>query len=92
PPAPPRATRLEVTSALLAALHRAGVACRRQGRHLLVRLGPGQVGRVELDALYAAFQQGTQALGAHVEGLVARLSALGSRPDRGPDSPRGGGG
>ncbi len=81
PPAPPRATRLEFTSALLAALHRAGVGCRRQGRHLLVRLAPGQVGRVELDTLYAAFQQGTQALDTHVEELVARLAAMGSRAD-----------
>ncbi|WP_257448107.1 tetratricopeptide repeat protein [Archangium lipolyticum] len=78
PSAVPRvqALRPEFTAALLAALHRAGVACRRQGNALLVRLASGEVGRVDVASLYTAYRDGTQELGAYVEGLVAQLQGL----------------
>lgn len=79
PPAPPpqvQALRPEFTAALLAALHRAGVVCRRQGRDLLVKLASGEVGRVDVGSLYAAYRDGTQELSAYVAGLVERLRGL----------------
>ncbi len=84
PPELPRvqALRPEFTAALLAALHRTGVACRRQGNALLVRLASGEVGRVDVASLYTAYRDGTQELGAYVEGLVAQLRGLpGLTPD-----------
>jgi len=80
PPAPGPASRPEFLAALLAALHRAGVACRRQGRHLLVKLASGQVGRVEVDSLFADYREGGQALAAAVAECVARLQGLSSPP------------
>ncbi|MFL5358285.1 tetratricopeptide repeat protein [Archangium sp.] len=79
PSAPPpqvQALRPEFTAALLAALHRAGVVCRRQGRDLLVKLASGEVGRVDVGSLYAAYRDGTQELSAYVAGLVERLRGL----------------
>ncbi len=77
PPVPQvQALRPEFTAALLAALHRAGVACRRQGKDLLVKLASGEVGRVDVASLYAAYRDGTQELGAYVQGMVARLRGL----------------
>ena len=77
PPAPrAQALRPEFTAALLAALHRAGVACRRQGKDLLVKLASGEVGRVDVASLYAAYRDGSQELGTYVQGLVARLREL----------------
>ncbi|HYO58625.1 tetratricopeptide repeat protein [Archangium sp.] len=78
PPPTPRlqALRPELTAALLAALHRAGVACRRQGKDLLVKLASGEVGRVDVASLYAAYRDGTQDLATYVEGMVARLKGL----------------
>jgi len=77
PPAPRRqALRPEFTATLLAALHRAGVACRRQGPALLVKLASGEVGRVDVASLYAAYRDGAQELGPYVEGLVAQLQGL----------------
>lgn len=79
PPAPApqvQALRPEFTAALLAALHRAGVVCRRQGRDLLVKLASGEVGRVDVGSLYAAYRDGTQELSAYVAGLVERLRGL----------------
>ncbi|HEX8537252.1 MAG TPA: tetratricopeptide repeat protein [Cystobacter sp.] len=80
PPAPPApaapASRAEFLAALLAALHRAGVACRRQGTHLLVKFASGGVGRVDVDSLHAAYREGTQPLAEHVAELVARLRGL----------------
>ncbi len=61
---------------LLAALHRAGVACRRQGRHLLVKLASGEVARVEMAALHAESLEGGRSLAEAVAGCVARLQAL----------------
>lgn len=77
PPAPrAQALRPEFAATLLAALHRAGVACRRQGSALLVKLASGEVGRLDVASLYAAYRDGAQELGAYVEGLVAQLQGL----------------
>ncbi|MET0401029.1 MAG: tetratricopeptide repeat protein [Cystobacter sp.] len=78
PPAPaPPAGRSEFLAALLAALHRAGVACRRQGSHLLVKFASGGgVGRVDVDSLHAAYREGAQPLAEHVAELVPRLRGL----------------
>jgi tetratricopeptide (TPR) repeat protein len=77
PPAPrAQALRPEFTAALLAALHRAGVACRRQGNALLVKLASGEVGRLDVASLHAAYRDGARELGAYVEGLVAQLQGL----------------
>jgi tetratricopeptide (TPR) repeat protein len=75
-PAPARASRPEFLAALLAALHRAGVACRRQGRHLLVKLASGGVGRVDVESLHVAYRDGTQPLAQAVDECVARLQGL----------------
>ncbi|RKH50173.1 tetratricopeptide repeat protein [Corallococcus sp. AB050B] len=70
--------RPEFTAALTAALGRAGVGFRRQGRDLLVKLASGGVGRVDVGSLYAAYRDapGTQGLTAHVEALASRLGGL----------------
>ncbi|NPD27260.1 tetratricopeptide repeat protein [Corallococcus exiguus] len=81
PPAPEeQVLRPEFTAALTAALGRAGVTFRRQGRDLLVKLSSGGVGRVDVGSLYAAYQEapGTQGLTAHVEALASRLGGLSS--------------
>ncbi|MFB1481775.1 tetratricopeptide repeat protein [Corallococcus sp. RDP092CA] len=81
PPAPEeQVLRPEFTAALTAALGRAGIAFRRQGRDLLVKLASGGVGRVDVGSLYAAYQEapGTQGLTAHVEALATRLGGLSS--------------
>ncbi|ATB28535.1 tetratricopeptide repeat protein [Melittangium boletus] len=85
PPTPSPASRPEFTAALLAALHRAGVACRRQGRHLLVKLASGEVGRVEVDSLHAAYREGGRELAAAVGECVARLQGL-SAPSGEPEA------
>ncbi len=79
PPPPPlrvQALRPEFTAALLAALHRAGVACRRQGKDLLVKLASGEVGRVDVASLYTAYRDGARELATYVEGMVERLKGL----------------
>jgi tetratricopeptide (TPR) repeat protein len=77
PPSPrARALRPEFTAALLAALHRAGVACRRQAGALLVKLASGEVGRVDVASLYADYRDGEGDLAAYVEALVAQLQGL----------------
>ncbi|PTL84334.1 hypothetical protein DAT35_11950 [Vitiosangium sp. GDMCC 1.1324] len=77
PPAPRvQALRSEFSATLLAALHRAGVACRRQGKDLLVKLASGEVGRVDVASLYAAYRDGAEELSAYVAGLVAQLGGL----------------
>ncbi len=81
PPAPQeQVLRPEFTSALTAALGRARVAFRRQGKDLLVKLASGGVGRVDVGSLYTAFLEapGTQGLRAYVEALAARLGGLSS--------------
>ncbi len=80
PPAVPeeQVLRPEFVAALAAALRRAGVAFRRQGSHLLVKLASGGVGRVELGSLYAAYGGGRSGLTAHVEALAKQLGGMSS--------------
>ncbi|QSQ23107.1 tetratricopeptide repeat protein [Pyxidicoccus parkwayensis] len=72
--------RPEFTTALTAALARARVTFRRQGKDLLVKLASGGVGRVDVGSLYAAWCEspGTEGLTAHVDALAARLAGLSS--------------
>ncbi|MDC0710252.1 tetratricopeptide repeat protein [Stigmatella sp. ncwal1] len=81
-PSPPggeeQVLRPEFNAALAAALRRAGVAFRRQGRDVLVRQAGGEVARIDVASLFAAYRGGRQALGAYVEGLAARLGGLGT--------------
>ncbi|WP_426754818.1 tetratricopeptide repeat protein [Myxococcus sp. Y35] len=82
PPPVPReqVLRPEFTAALTAALGRARIAFRRQGKDLLVKLATGGVGRVDVGSLYAAYQEspGTQGLAAYADALAARLGGLSS--------------
>ncbi|MCY1019978.1 tetratricopeptide repeat protein [Pyxidicoccus sp. MSG2] len=81
PPAPQeQVLRPEFTTALAAALGRARVTFRRQGKDLLVKLASGGVGRVDVGSLYAAWCEspGTEGLTAHVDALAARLGGLSS--------------
>ncbi|WP_205520209.1 tetratricopeptide repeat protein [Pyxidicoccus caerfyrddinensis] len=83
-PAPPmpqeQVLRPEFTTALAAALGRARVTFRRQGKDLLVKLASGGVGRVDVGSLYAAWREspGPEDLTAHVDALAARLGGLSS--------------
>jgi hypothetical protein len=63
-------------AALVAALHRAQVPSRRQGRHLLVKLASGEVARMDVGSLLKAWEDGEQELSVYVEELVARLKGL----------------
>jgi Flp pilus assembly protein TadD len=63
-------------AALVAALHRAQVPSRRQGRHLLVKLASGEVARMDVGSLLKAWEDGAQELAVYVEELVARLRGL----------------
>ncbi|RKH44966.1 tetratricopeptide repeat protein [Corallococcus sicarius] len=83
PPSPApqeQVLRPEFTAALTAALGRAGVTFRRQGKDLLVKLASGGVGRVDVGSLYAAYREapGPSGLTAHAEALAARLGGLSS--------------
>ena len=83
PPSPApqeQVLRPEFTAALTAALGRAGVVFRRQGKDLLVKLASGGVGRVDVGSLYAAYREapGPSGLTAHAEALAARLGGLSS--------------
>ncbi|WP_164015910.1 tetratricopeptide repeat protein [Pyxidicoccus trucidator] len=81
PPTPQeQVLRPEFTAALAAALGRARVAFRRQGKDLLVKLASGGVGRVDVGSLYAAWCEvsGTEGLTAYVDALAARLGGLSS--------------
>ncbi|MBJ6759855.1 tetratricopeptide repeat protein [Myxococcaceae bacterium JPH2] len=81
PPTPQeQVLRPEFTAALAAALGRAGVAFRRQGKDLLLKLVTGGVGRVDLGSLYGAYREapGTRGLTAYVDALAARLGGLSS--------------
>jgi tetratricopeptide (TPR) repeat protein len=81
PPTPQeQVLRPEFTAALAAALGRARVPFRRQGKDLLVKLATGGVGRVDVGSLYAAWGEapGTEGLTAHVDALAARLGGLSS--------------
>ncbi len=68
--------RPEFNAALAAALRRAGVRFRLQGRDVLVKLASGEVARVDMGSLYGAYRGGKQGLGAHVEALAARLGGM----------------
>ncbi|MFP2957975.1 tetratricopeptide repeat protein [Myxococcus sp. 1LA] len=72
--------RPEFTAALTAALGRARVGFRRQGKDLLVKLVTGGVGRVDVGSLYAAYLEapGSQGLTAYAETLAAQLGGLSS--------------
>jgi tetratricopeptide (TPR) repeat protein len=81
PPTPQeQVLRPEFTSALAAALARARVSFRRQGKDLLVKLATGGVGRVDVGSLYAAYREapGAAGLTAYVDALAARLGGLSS--------------
>ena len=81
PPVPQeQVLRPEFTAALTAALGRAGVQFRRQGKDLLVKLATGGVGRVDVGSLYAAYQEapGAQGLTGYADALAARLGGLSS--------------
>jgi tetratricopeptide (TPR) repeat protein len=68
--------RPEFNAALAAALRRAGVKFRLQGRDVLVKLAGGEVARVDMGSLYGAYRGGKQGLAAHVEGLAAQLGGM----------------
>jgi Tfp pilus assembly protein PilF len=68
--------RPEFNAALAAALRRAGVKFRLQGRDVLVKLGGGEVARVNVGSLYGAYQGGKRGLAEHVEKLAAQLGGM----------------
>lgn len=70
--------RPEFTAALAAALGRAGVKFRLQGRSVLVKLASGEVARVDMASLHGAYPGGKDGLQAYVEKLAARLGSLGT--------------
>jgi thioredoxin-like negative regulator of GroEL len=70
--------RPEFNAALAAALRRAGVKFRLQGRNVLVKLASGEVARVDMASLYGAYHGGKSGLGAHVEKLAAQLGGMGT--------------
>jgi hypothetical protein len=70
--------RPEFNAALAAALRRAGVKFRLQGRDVLVKLAGGALARVNVGSLYGAYQGGKQGLAAHVEKLAAELGTMGT--------------
>jgi len=77
--APPQeqVLRPEFTAALAAALRRAAVKFRLQGRSVLVKLSSGEVARVDIASLHGAYHGGRDGLLAYVEKLAARLGSLG---------------
>ncbi len=78
--APPeeQVLRPEFNAALAAALRRAGVKFRLQGKDVLVKLPSGEVARVDMSSLYGAYQGGKQGLRAHAERVAAELGGLGT--------------
>ncbi len=68
--------RPEFNAALAAALRRAGVKFRLQGRDVLVKLAGGEVARVNVGSLYGAYQGGKRGLAEHVEKLAAQLGGM----------------
>ena len=75
-PAEEQVLRPEFNAALAAALRRAGVRFRLQGRDVLVKLTSGEVARVNVGSLYAAYHGGKQELTAYVEKLAAQLGRM----------------
>jgi hypothetical protein len=84
PPGEEQVLRPEFNAALAAALRRAGVPFRLQGRDVLVKQAGGEVARVDVASLFAAYGGARRELAAYVEGLAARLGGLGTG---GPESP-----
>jgi tetratricopeptide (TPR) repeat protein len=68
--------RPEFNAALAAALRRAGVQFRLQGRDVLVKLAGGEMARVNVGSLYAAYQGGKRGLTEYVEKLAAELGGM----------------
>jgi hypothetical protein len=68
--------RPEFNAALAAALRRAGVQFRLQGRDVLVKLAGGELARVNVGSLYAAYQGGKRGLTEYVEKLAAELRGM----------------
>jgi tetratricopeptide (TPR) repeat protein len=68
--------RPEFNAALAAALRRAGVQFRLQGRDVLVKLTGGEMARVNVGSLYAAYQGGKRGLTEYVEKLAAELGGM----------------
>ncbi|HVG63531.1 MAG TPA: tetratricopeptide repeat protein [Hyalangium sp.] len=75
-PAEEQVLRPEFNAALAAALRRAGVQFRLQGRDVLVKLASGEVARVNVSSLYAAYHGGKQGLTGYVEQLAAQLGGM----------------
>lgn len=75
-PAEEQVLRPEFNAALAAALRRAGVQFRLQGRDVLVKLASGEVARVNVGSLYAAYHGGKQGLTGYVEKLAAQLGGM----------------
>ncbi|WP_224370581.1 tetratricopeptide repeat protein [Hyalangium versicolor] len=75
-PAEEQVLRPEFNAALAAALRRAGVKFRLQGRDVLVKLAGGEVARVNVGSLYGAYRGGKSGLAAHVEKLAAELGGM----------------
>lgn len=75
-PAEEQVLRPEFNAALAAALRRAEVQFRLQGRDVLVKLASGEVARVNVGSLYAAYHGGKQGLTAYVEKLAAQLGGM----------------
>lgn len=75
-PAEEQVLRPEFNAALAAALRRAGVKFRLQGRDVLVKLAGGEVARVNVGSLYGAYKGGKRGLAEHVEKLAAQLGGM----------------
>jgi Flp pilus assembly protein TadD len=75
-PAEEQVLRPEFNAALAAALRRAGAQFRLQGRDVLVKLASGEVARVNVGSLYAAYHGGKQGLTEYVEKLAAQLGGM----------------
>lgn len=84
--APPeeQVLRPEFNAALAAALRRAGLPFRLQGRDVLVKLSSGEVARVNVASLYSAYQGGKRGLTEYVEKLAAQIGGM--RTELGEDA------
>jgi tetratricopeptide (TPR) repeat protein len=84
PPGEEQVLRPEFNAALAAALRRAGVVFRRQGRDVLVKQAGGEVARIDGASLFAAYGGGRRGLSSYMEALAVRLGGLGTG---GPEDP-----
>ena len=83
-PAEEQVLRPAFNAALAAALRRAGLSFRLQGRDVLVKLSGGQVARVNVASLYSAYQGGKRGLTEYVEKLAAQIGGM--RTELGEDA------